>query len=448
MRALDALVLEARYADDMVLAASAIGPWAYGLSGYGLAAQAFDALLPLGLAMSLGLLVGVQRQYSGHVTAGIRTFTLVTVLGAACSAATAFAGAWLAAAGLLAVCAFGIAAFLRETQSEDGPPGLTSEVALVVMYVVGALTPHVEPVIPVAIGVVTAVLLHAKQALHRFSERLTEPEVRSVLTFALISAVVLPILPTEKFGPYDVLSARNIWMMVVLVSGISLIGYAAHKLFGTRRGVLIAGLIGGLVSSTATTVSFARRSKEGGPTLVSVFVITAASCVVFVRVMVEIGATSRTLLPHAAGPLGVMLGVSAVCAGVVWMRVRREAAEAPEPKNPVEFKPALIFAGLYALVLVAVAWSREAMGDQGLYVVAAVSGLTDMDAITLSTSQMVESGGLEPKTAWRAIVIATISNLCFKLGMIGVIAGTGLLKPMAAVTGIIVAAGVVLLVVW
>lgn len=414
----------------------------------GVATPALEALIPLGLAGALGLLVGVQRQYSGHVTAGIRTFTLVTLLGAACSTATTFAGAWLVAAGLLGVCALGVAAFLRDENTRANPAGLTSEAALAVMYVVGALTPHVEPVVPVAIGVVTAVLLHAKQALHRFSERLTEPEVRSILTFALISAVVLPILPTEKFGPYDVWSARNIWLMVVLVSGISLVGYAAHKLFGTRRGVLVAGLVGGLVSSTATTVSFARRSKEGGPSLVSVFVITAASCVVFVRVLVEIGATSRTLLPAAAGPLGVMLGVSAVCAGAVWMRVRREAAEAPDPKNPVEFKPALIFAGLYALVLLAVAWSRVAMGEQGIYVVAAVSGLTDMDAITLSTSQMVESGGLEPKAAWRAIVIATISNLCFKLGMVGVIAGRKLLVPLAAVTGIIAASGVVLLVVW
>lgn len=414
----------------------------------GVTTPALEALIPLGLAGALGLLVGVQRQYSGHVTAGIRTFTLVTVLGAACSMATDFAGAWLVAAGLLGVCALGVAVFLRDEDTRENPAGLTSEAALAVMYVVGALTPHAEPVVPVAIGVVTAVLLHAKEALHRFSERLTEQEVRSILTFALISAVVLPILPAEKFGPYEVWSARNIWLMVVLVSGISLVGYAAHKLLGTKRGVLVAGIVGGMVSSTATTVSFARRSKEGGPTLVSVFVITAASCVVFVRVLVEIGATSRTLLPAAAGPLGVMLGVSAACAGVVWMRVRRAAAEAPDPKNPVEFKPALIFAGLYALVLLAVAWSRDVIGEQGIYVVAAVSGLTDMDAITLSTSQMVESGGLEPKAAWRAIVIATISNLCFKLGMVGVIAGRKLFMPLATVTGIIAAAGVALLVVW
>lgn len=404
--------------------------------------------MPLGLAAALGLLVGVQRQYSGHVTAGIRTFTLVTVLGAACSIATDFAGAWLVAAGLLGVAGLGVAAFLRDEDTEENPAGLTSEVALAVMYVVGALTPHVEPVVPVAIGVGTAVLLHAKAALHRFSERLTEPEVRSILTFALISAVVLPILPTEKFGPYDVWSARNIWLMVVLVSGIGLVGYAAHRLLGTRRGVLVAGLVGGLVSSTATTASFARHTKEGGPILVSVFVITAASCVVFVRVLVEIGATSQTLLPHAIGPMCVMLGVSAACAGVVWMRVRREPAEAPEANNPVELKPAMIFAGLYALVLLAVAWSREVMGEQGIYVVAAISGLTDMDAITLSSSRMVESGGLEPQAAWRAIVIASISNMAFKLGMVGVIAGGRLFRPMAVVFGVVSAAGAVLLVVW
>ncbi len=409
---------------------------------------ASESLVPLALALSLGLLVGVQRQHSGHVTAGIRTFSLATVLGAACSLAASFAGAWVVGAGLLAIAGLAVASHIQGGDSENGSPGLTSEVALIVMFVVGVLTPHAEAVVPVSIGVVTAVLLHAKERLHRFSERLSDAEVRSILTFALISVVMLPLLPTERFGPYEVWSARNVWLMVVLVTGIGLAGYGAHRLFGARRGVLIAGVIGGLVSSTATTASFARRAKEGGPTLVSVFVVTAASCVMFVRVLVEIGVASPLLLRHGAGPIGVMLAVSAGCAGAVWLRVRREPAEAPPAKNPVELRPALLFAGLYALVLLAVAWSRESMGDQGIYVVAAVSGLTDIDAITLSTSRMAESGGLAHETAWRAIVIATISNMAFKLGMVGVIAGARLLRPMAVVFGVVGATGVVMMLVW
>jgi uncharacterized membrane protein (DUF4010 family) len=410
--------------------------------------EVFDALGPLGLALALGLLVGVQRQHSGHETAGVRTFSLVTLLGAACSLAIPVGSGWLVAAGLLAVAALGVASHLRAEQAGDAAPGLTTEIAMLVMYTVGAMTPYAPAVVPVAVGVGTALLLHAKETLHKFSERLTEPEVRSILTFALISLVVLPLLPTEKFGPYDVWSVRNIWLMVVLVSGISLAGYAAHKLFDGHSGVLVAGVIGGLVSSTATTMSFARRAKEGAPVLVSAFVISAASCVVFVRVLVEIGATSRELLKHAAAPLGILMGVAVAVAGFVWMRVRKEPAETPDPKNPVELKPAMIFAALYAVVLLAVAWSREAMGEGGLLAVAAVSGLTDMDAITLSTARLVESGGVEASAAWKPIVVASMSNQMFKLGIIGVIAGRKLFVPMAALTGINVAAGAALLLVW
>lgn len=410
--------------------------------------EVFDALGPLGLALALGLLVGVQRQHSGHETAGVRTFSLVTLLGAACSLAIPIGGGWLVAAGLLAVAALGVASHLRAEQSHDDAPGLTTEIAMLVMFATGAMTPHVPSVVPVAVGVGTAVLLHAKEALHTFSERLTEPEVRSILTFALISLVVLPLLPTEKFGPYDVWSVRNIWLMVVLVSGISLAGYAAHKLFDGHSGVLVAGVIGGLVSSTATTMSFSRRAKEGAPVLVSAFVISAASCVVFVRVLVEIGATSRELLKHAAAPLGILMGVAVLVAGLVWMRVRKAPADAPEPKNPVELKPAMIFAALYAVVLLAVAWSREAMGEGGLLAVAAISGLTDMDAITLSTARLVESGGVEASTAWKPIVVAAMSNQVFKLGMVGVIAGRKLFVPMAVLTAINVGAGAALLLMW
>lgn len=410
--------------------------------------EAFESLAPLGLALALGLLVGIQRQHSGHETAGVRTFALVTLLGAACSLALPLGGAWLVGAGLIAVGALAVASHLRAEQSGDAAPGLTTEIAMLVMFATGAMAPHTPAVVPVAVGVGTAMLLHAKETLHKFSERLTEPEVRSILTFALISLVVLPLLPTEKFGPYDVWSVRNIWLMVVLVSGISLAGYAAHKLFDGHSGVVVAGVIGGLVSSTATTMSFSRRAKEGAPLLVSAFVISAASCVVFVRVLVEIGATSRELLKHAAAPLGILMGVAVVVAGLVWMRVRKEPADAPEPKNPVELKPAIIFAGLYALVSLAVAWSRDALGEGGLLVVAAVSGLTDMDAITLSTARMVESGGVEASTAWKPIVVAAMSNQMFKLGMVGVIAGRPLFKALAVLTGINIAAAVALLIVW
>lgn len=407
-----------------------------------------EVLRPLGLALALGLLVGVQRQYSGHVMAGVRTFTLATLLGATCALMSPFAGVWMTGAGLLGVAGLAIVGHARSEESHDGDQGLTTEVALVLMYSVGAMTVHLDALVPVAVGVSVAILLHAKAFLHALAARLTEHEIQSILTFALISMVVLPLLPTEKFGPYGVLSLRNIWLMVVLVSGISLAGYAVQRVYGGRHGVLVAGLLGGAVSSTATTASYSRRARAGTPVLVAAFVITAATTIAWVRVLIVVGAVSRPLLTASAGPVGVLLGVATVVAGFVWFRVRKQEADAPPAKNPVEFKAALIFAGLYALVLVAVAWASDAFGEGGTLIVAAVSGLTDVNAISLSTARLVESGKTDVATAWRPVVVAGLSNQLFKLGMVGVIAGPRLFRVMAFITGVNIAAGIVLLLVW
>jgi uncharacterized membrane protein (DUF4010 family) len=225
------------------------------------------------------------------------------------------------------------------------------------------------------------------------------------MTFALITCIILPILPNTTYKlvpPLNVLNPFEIWTMVVLMVGISLGGYLTYKFLGRTAGVLLGGLLGGAISSTATTVTYARRSGESeDSSRLATVVVAIASAVVYLRVIVEIA--------------------SALTAAIAWLRIRHAAEEMPEQRNPTELKSALAFASLYAGVLLALTAAKTYLGGQGLYGVAVLSGLTDMDAITLSVSRLVgldpQRGGIEPAQAWRLIVLATMANLLFKWTM-------------------------------
>src|SRR5690606_6413539 len=268
--------------------------------------------------------------------------------------------------------------------------------------------------------------------MHEWAGRMGEKDMRAVLLFAAITFVVLPVLPNESYGPWGVWNPRNIWLMVVLVVGMSLAGYVLYKVFGAGAGSALSGLLGGLISSTATTVTAARRMRgdprHTGPALL---VIMVASCVVYGRVLTEIAVAAPEFFPTAVWPVGGMMAVSAMLAGAVWVSTRKESVGLPPPENPTELRSALVFAGLYALVLLAVEAGQVYLGDRGVFAVAAVSGLTDMDAITLSTSRLVARGELEAGPAWRAILLAAVSNLACEAGMAGVLGGRPLMLRVA-----------------
>jgi len=233
--------------------------------------------------------------------------------------------------------------------------------------------------------------------------------------------------------------------MVVFIVGINLAGYIGYKFLGSRAGILLGGLLGGLVSSTATTVSFSRRAASSAEAIrAAVVVITIASGVVVVRVIVELGVVSTLALRAAAMPLGIYLALfAAICAGV-WISARNSDATLPEQGNPTELKSALLFALLYAIVLVAVSVARKYFGQGGLYVVAGLSGLTDVDAITLSTAQLVRMERLAADQAWRVVLIATTSNLAFKMGVAGVLGGRRLVRRLSLPIGLAIGGAVAL----
>ncbi len=224
----------------------------------------------LGISLLLGMLVGLQRERSNALIAGLRTFPLIAVLGTLCAAIDNEIGGngWIVAAGLLAVAASTLVSHSLQFRSgTSADPGMTSMVAILLMYGVGAYLVHGERSIAVAVGGGTAVLLQFKPELHGFAKRLGDKDIKAIMTFVLITCVVLPVLPNRTYDvplPLSILNPFEIWLMVVLMVGISLGGYLIYKFVGSRIGVLLIGILGGSISSTATTASFSRRTRSRG----------------------------------------------------------------------------------------------------------------------------------------------------------------------------------------
>lgn len=402
----------------------------------------------LAAALGLGLFVGLQRERSKSEIAGFRTFALITTFGAVCGLLTVQLGSWPIVAGFLAVTATTIMGNELAARRLPGrSSGITTEIAALLMFGVGALCVLGPLAVAVAVGVLVAILLEFRTPMHGLAAKVGERDMRAIMMFAAITFIVLPVLPDRTYGPLHVLNPRNIWLMVVLVAGISLGGYIAYKMFGGRTGTVLAGILGGAISSTATTVTYSRRaSSDARQERAAALVILLASAVVYVRLLIEIGVVAPRFLPRAAVPLGIMLGAALAMALILWFRSARDIEGLPPQGNPTQIKSALVFAGLYALVLLGVAAAKKYFGQSGIYAVAAISGLTDNDAITLSTSQLVEQGTLAPETGWRAIVIAVIANVLFKAGIVAVLGGRRLFMLVGLLMGIQVAVGLLLLV--
>ena len=403
----------------------------------------------LGIALGLGLLVGLQRERAASRLAGMRTFPLVTVLGTLCSMLSQAFGGWILAAGLVALAAFAILGNLVELREGTADPGLTTEVALLLMFAVGAYLVVGVKEVAIAMGGGVAVLLQFKGSLHGVARKLGDADLRAIMRFALLSLVILPALPNRAYGPYAVLNPREIWLMVVLIVGISLAGYIVYRFFGEQAGIVTGGILGGLISSTATTVSYARRtSTSPASNRAAAVVIIVASTIVFGRILLEIGLVAPSFLPAAFPPIALLMFLQASLACGMWFWSRNEPTEMPVQENPSELKSALGFAALYAIVVLAVAAAKQHFGEQGLYVVAGLSGLTDMDAITLSTAQLVNSARLEPDRAWRVILLASLANLVFKSVIVTTLGKRELTARIVPLFGVVLLAGAAILLLW
>jgi uncharacterized membrane protein (DUF4010 family) len=318
------------------------------------------------------------------------------------------------------------------------------------LYALGAFLVSGPKLLIVALGGVVALLLHWKKPLHRFVGALGDTDMRAIMQLVLISMVILPVLPNEPYGPYGVFNPFEIWLMVVLIVGLSLAGYVAYKIFGSVGGVLLSGVLGGVISSTATTVSSARQSRatpSRGAGLTALLIMIA-STMAMARVLIEIAFVASGSFPQLALPLGAMLAAMAMIAAGAYLFTRKEPAELGEQKNPAHLEAALLFALVYALIKLAVAAAKEHYGTAGLYGVGVISGLTDMDAITLSTARLVETNGVEASIGWRTILIAALANLAFKGTAVAILGTPQLFIRVAFLFGLSLVAGGLIFWLW
>jgi len=403
----------------------------------------------LALALGLGLLVGFQREWTAPHVAGIRTFGLITLFGTVMGLFFDTMGEWIVIAGVVALTSMiGFFSVMKFSGSE-ALPGLTTQIAAMIMYAVGVAVAIGQTELGVIVGGGVAVLLQWKRPLHGFVAKIGEKDIGAIFQLVLLGLVVLPVLPDKVYGPYHVINPYEIWLMVVLICGISVGSYMAYKFLGTQAGTVLGGILGGLISSTATTVSYSRysRKKSGAAGLASL-VIMIASTIVFGRVIIEIAVVTPNILLQLVPPLAVMMVLMIVISAMLYAFTRNDEPQAPLEESPSDLKSALVFGVLYAAVLFAVAAVKEHFGDRSLYGVAALSGLTDMDAITLSTAKMIEAERLSIDTGWRMILIGGMSNLVFKASAVAVLGDRRLLKRILLTFGLSFAGGVLLLTFW
>lgn len=413
----------------------------------------YNELITLGIAFGLGMLVGLQRQKTEHDMAGVRTFTLIAILGVVSGFLTqAYNNLFILPVMGLAVTALLITAnFIKIKSTSEADVGQTTEVAALLMFAIGAYLVLGSHIMGVVMGGTLAILLYLKQRLHGFIARLKEKDLSAIMTFAGISLVILPLLPDRTFGPLDVINPRNIWLMVTLIVGISVIGYFIYKFVGKNVGIISNGILGGLISSTATTVSYANKTADTKTIYkMAAFVITAASTIALARVLIEVGIVIPEKLPEIFLPIIMQFILMAGLCVWLFYTIKKEKGneKMPEPKNPAQFKSALIFGLLYGFILLVVAYTQEEFGEGALYIVAVISGLTDMDAITLSLSQTMKTGGLDTSIGWRLILLASLSNLLFKCIMVAILGTRDLTKWIAVTFGISIIAGLLIIWLW
>lgn len=398
-------------------------------------------------SLAIGLLIGLERERSPGSRAGLRTFALVALFGTLAAMLSEKATPWLLLGGLLIIGLMMIVAYAR-ARDDSADPGTTTIAAALVCYGLGAAVWYGNDTLAIMLAIITTVLLYFKAELHGITAKLSRRDLISALQFAVLTFIILPVLPDKNLGPYEAINPHQIWLMVVLISGVSLAGYVAMQLIGQRHGAIL-GLFGGLVSSTATTLVYARRSMENQDfTQLAVVVILIANLTVLIRLAILSAAASPAILPQLIPVLGSGFLLGTVVMAFWWRRLNQQhEVTLPEVKNPTEIRAAAAFGLIYGSVLFLSTWLSDIAGSGGLYAIALISGLTDVDAITLSSLRLYELDKLEATQAITAISLAFISNTGFKLGLIFFI-GSPLLARQCVSGMLATAAGVGAALLW
>lgn len=408
-----------------------------------------ELLLRMGVALAIGALVGLQRQQAiggadRELFAGVRTFALMALAGCVTPLVAGMLDSPFVLPVIFGTLGILLVAAYRET-ARRGDVGLTTEISALLTILAGALCSVGALGIAAALGIATTVLLSLKGELHAFARRLTREDLSAALTLAVISVIVLPLLPNRGFGPppFDVLNPYRIWLMVVLISAVSFLGYVLFKLVGGRYGIGLTGLLGGLVSSTAVTLSFTQRSRVQ-PELSRPYAlaISLAWTIMLLRVLVIVAALNASLL-HALWPPLVAATIAGVGACLMLLLGDKGANDSEvHLANPFELRSALMFGGIYAAILLISNLARLSFGNAGIYLSSVVGGLADVDAITLSMAEFsAQPNGMAGSIATVAILLAAMANTIVKGGIVISSGAPALRRAIAPVLALMILVG-------
>ncbi len=400
-----------------------------------------DGLLQrLAVALAIGLLVGLERGWQardegeGERAAGFRTFALSGLLGGICAALVPLAGALVLAAGLLAfTLVFAVFHWLEAQANRN--LSATGVIAGILTFALGAYAVLGEVRVAVAAAVASVGLLALKQPLHAWLRRLTWPEIRAGLVLLAMSFLLLPLLPDRPIDPWGALNPAEIWLLAIIIAALSFVGYVAVRVMGARAGIMLTALTGGLASSTAVTLTLARLSKgRGAGASVLAGGILLAGAVMIGRVLAITFALNQALVVPLAWPLGTAIVVFLVSGGFLLRRGGGEDRPTLALQNPLELGIAFKLAAIIALIMLLAKIVGDRFGDTGLYMVAAVSGIADVDALTLSMARL-GGGGASLTAAATAIGIAVAVNTAVKC-MMAIVLGSASLGIQVVVASI------------
>lgn len=389
-------------------------------------------VLRIAVATLCGAAIGVERQWSGHATGptarigGVRTFTLLGALAGIAGWMWTLGSTALGAALLAGGVALVVVAYMAVSRRDiDG----TTEVAALVTLSAGTLAGLGFLAIASGLIALTSLILVEKSRLHASIAKLDDEEIRAGIRFAVMAVVILPLLPEGPYGPFGGIRPRELWLLVLFFSGMSFAGYIARRAVGVRHGYVLAGLLGGLVSSTSVTFTFARASAEhSGAHRSLAFGILAAGTVLFLRVLVAMAVLNQylmtALLPLLAAPF--LIGIVITFLG--WRQLQQGSDQVAEPTNPLHLRSALLMAGLFQFVLVAVHVAQLYWGDVGLVVSGAILGLTDMDALTISMAKSASEPAIIAGAS-QAIAVGVLSNTIFKM-VVTLLLGRGAVRAL------------------
>ncbi|HLC90537.1 MAG TPA: MgtC/SapB family protein [Candidatus Nanoarchaeia archaeon] len=405
-------------------------------------------LLNFLLAIALGALIGLEREYAryrnkGHAYAGIRTFPLIALAGALAALLGQALSIWILLIsigfmGILVVVAYYVTAELDRTHI-----GTTSEIAGFITFFIGILTFYQQYLLAVALTALTALILYARSLLHHFAEKLTRKEMLDTIVFVLLAFVILPLLPNNSYGPFEIFNPYITGLMVVLISGISFVGYGLMKWFG-ERGIGLSGIFGGLVSSTVVTMDLAQRSKKEKAFYALALGVILANGIMFIRVLFEVFVVHRPLFVKLLIPLLVLSGITAIFSFFLWRKIKKVKSKVAL-SSPLALVPAVKFALFFSFMIAVVKVTEMYLSSRGVYIVSFFSGFANVDAISLSLSQLAR-GNLAVDVAARGIIIAALTNIAVKGGMAYWFGGKAFRNLVVGLFSVLIVFGIVMMI--